>query len=81
MEDIREIMQQLNVQVWHIFREENQLADFIANMAINIEHKMVFQYFHQLPSLGKNILNIDKHQVPSVRIKPRRIYSNNGQHA
>lgn len=82
VEDIQEKMQQLNVQVWHVFREANQLADFIANTAIITEQKIIFQHFHQLPSLGKKILNIDKHQVPSVRIKTKRIYNNNnGQHA
>ncbi|KAK4714445.1 hypothetical protein R3W88_020352 [Solanum pinnatisectum] len=82
VEDIQEIMQQINVQVWNVFTEANQLADVIANTAINTEHKLVFQYFHQLPSLGKRILNIDKQEVPSVGIKTRRIYNNkNYQHA
>ncbi|KAH0755025.1 hypothetical protein KY290_025295 [Solanum tuberosum] len=76
MEDIQEIIQQLNVEVCHVFREANQLADFIANTTINTEQKMIFQYFHQLPSLGKKILNIDKHQVPSIRIRTRKIYNN-----
>jgi len=58
VEDIQAILKQINVQVWHVFREANQLADAIANAAINTEHKLVFQHFHQLPSLGKRILNI-----------------------
>ncbi|KAK4733812.1 hypothetical protein R3W88_008073 [Solanum pinnatisectum] len=70
VEDIQEIMQQINVHVWHIFREANQLANVIANTTINTKHKLVFQ-----------ILNIDKQEVPSVRIKTRRIYNNNCQHA
>ncbi|WMV47051.1 hypothetical protein MTR67_040436 [Solanum verrucosum] len=77
VEDIQQVIQKLNVQFWHVFREANQLADFIANTAINSEQKLIYQQFNQLPSQGKKILNIDKHQVPSVRIKTRRIYSNN----
>lgn len=80
VEDIQQVIQKINVQVWHVFREANQLADFIANTAINSEQKLTFQQFNQLPSKGKKILNIDKQQVPSVRIKTRRIYSNNNGH-
>ncbi|KAH0636655.1 hypothetical protein KY289_036570 [Solanum tuberosum] len=35
VEDIHEIVQQINVQVWHVFSEVNQLADFIANTTID----------------------------------------------
>ncbi|KAH0651617.1 hypothetical protein KY285_031747 [Solanum tuberosum] len=39
MEDIHEMVTQINVNVQHIFREANQLADFVANTAINREGK------------------------------------------
>ncbi|KAK4722151.1 hypothetical protein R3W88_012384 [Solanum pinnatisectum] len=82
MDDIHAIVEQINVQVQHIFREANQLADYVANTAINKEAKQVFFNFNQLPSRGRKLLNIDKHKIPLVRIKTRRInIDNNGQHA
>uniref|UniRef100_A0A0V0GPZ5 Putative ovule protein n=1 Tax=Solanum chacoense TaxID=4108 RepID=A0A0V0GPZ5_SOLCH len=81
MEDIHDIAKKLNVNVQHISRETNQLADYIATTAINKEEKQQYNSFSQLPSLGKRILNIDKQQIPSVRIKTRRInYISNDQH-
>ncbi|KAH0723664.1 hypothetical protein KY290_006335 [Solanum tuberosum] len=75
MEDILHMVTQINVHVHYIFKEANPLADYVANSAISKEEK-------QLPSMGRKILNIDKHQIPSVRIKTRRIIiDNNGQHA
>ncbi|KAH0679660.1 hypothetical protein KY284_020745 [Solanum tuberosum] len=82
MDDIHVMVEQINMQVQHIFRETNQLADYVANTAINTEAKQVFLNFNQLPSKGRKLLNIDKHNIPSFRIKTRRInIDNNGQHA
>jgi len=76
IEDIHDIVIQLNVHVQHIFREANQLADYIANTTINKKDKHGYHHFSHLPSLGKKILNIDKQQIPTLRIKTRRIISN-----
>ncbi|KAH0712341.1 hypothetical protein KY285_007894 [Solanum tuberosum] len=82
MEDIHNMLGKITVNVRHIFREANQLADCIANSAVNTEDKQIFLNFQQLPSKGRKLLNIDKYQVPSVRIKTRKInLYNNGQHA
>ncbi|KAK4718726.1 hypothetical protein R3W88_017064 [Solanum pinnatisectum] len=79
MEDIHNTLGKITVNVRHIFREANQLADCIANSAVNTEDKQIFLNFQQLPSKGRKFLNIDKYQVPSVRIKTRKINSyNNG---
>ncbi|KAG5599374.1 hypothetical protein H5410_030744, partial [Solanum commersonii] len=43
-----------------------QFSRFHSNTAIITEQKMIFQHFHQLPSLGKKILSIDKHQGSTV---------------
>lgn len=59
-----------------IFREENQLADFIPNTTTDKEEKHQFHNFIQLPSMGRQILNIDKNQIPPVRIKTRIIDNN-----
>jgi len=80
MEEIHDMVGKIRVQVSHIFREANQLEDYIANLAINKEEIKTFQNFIQLSSLGRRILNIDKQQIPSVRIKKRRINTNNNGH-
>ncbi|KAG5632751.1 hypothetical protein H5410_004468 [Solanum commersonii] len=77
MEEIHDMVGKIRVQVSHIFREENQLADYIENLAINKEEIKTFQNFIQLPSLGRRILNIDKQHILSARIKKKRINNNN----
>ncbi|WMV45805.1 hypothetical protein MTR67_039190 [Solanum verrucosum] len=82
MEDIHNMLGKITVNVRHIFREANQLAACIANSVGNTEYKQIFLNFQQLPSKGRKLLNIDKYQVPSFRIKTRKInLYNNGQHA
>lgn len=51
----------INVHVQRIFREANKLTHFVANTTINKEGKQVFLSINQLPSLGRKILNMDKH--------------------
>lgn len=66
-------MLQLNIHICHIFREMNQLADFIANIAIEQEHKIHHHNFNQLSSNERKILHIDKMQIPSMRVSTRKI--------
>ncbi|XP_015165784.1 uncharacterized protein [Solanum tuberosum] len=73
LENIQGIMSQMNTTVKHNFREANQLADYIANLAIDKEEKQQFQHYNQIPSMGMKILSIDKHQIPSIRVKTRKI--------
>ncbi|WMV37078.1 hypothetical protein MTR67_030463 [Solanum verrucosum] len=77
IEEIHEMMKIINIQIRHIFREANQLADFITNIAIEqeLEGKQQYQHFNQLPSRAKRILNMDKQQISSIRIRTRRINS------
>lgn len=73
-------MQQITLQVRHVFREENRLEDIIANTIVYSEHIKFFHYFHQLPSLGTKLLSIDKYQVSSLRIRTKRIHIENNNH-
>ncbi|WMV30684.1 hypothetical protein MTR67_024069 [Solanum verrucosum] len=62
-----------NTQITHIYREANQLADFITNTIIDQEGKLQYQLFYQLPSKARGILNMDKQQISAIRIKTRKI--------
>lgn len=73
IEEIHELMNTLHIHIKHIFREANQLADLIANTTIDQEEKQQFLNFNQLPSRAKKILNMDKQQIATIRIRTRRI--------
>ncbi|KAK4718231.1 hypothetical protein R3W88_016569 [Solanum pinnatisectum] len=79
IEKIHELMKSLNIQIRHIFREANQLAEFITTTTIDQEQegKLQYQHFNQLPGKAKGILNIDKQQIPTIRIKTRKIKRTN----
>ncbi|WMV30300.1 hypothetical protein MTR67_023685 [Solanum verrucosum] len=64
IEEIQRIMNSLSIQMDHVFREANQLANFIINETINQEGKLQYLSFSQLPSKARRILNMDKHQIP-----------------
>lgn len=73
METIDDMMTQMNVQVQHIFREGNQVADYLANLAINQQNKQQYHTSNQLPTLARRFLNMDKQQIPAIRIRSKRI--------
>lgn len=72
IEECMHIMEDVNIQVVHVYREANQLADFMANLAIHSDGTQKFHTFSQLPSQARGILNTDKHQIPILRIRPGR---------
>ncbi|KAK4733163.1 hypothetical protein R3W88_007424 [Solanum pinnatisectum] len=59
VEEIREIMEKIRAKITHIFRKGNNLADSLANI--------------ELPVIEKRILNADKAQIPTLRIRTRVI--------
>ncbi|KAK4716559.1 hypothetical protein R3W88_014897 [Solanum pinnatisectum] len=71
---IREVQQQ-QVTIKHIYREGNQMADYLANVAMNQEGMHTFRPFTELPRIGKCIINNDKAQIPNIRIKTKQIKS------
>ncbi|WMV49218.1 hypothetical protein MTR67_042603 [Solanum verrucosum] len=57
----------------HVFREANKLVDMLANEAYEHETLIQIQSSNQLSVESKHILNIDKAQLSTLRIKTRRI--------
>lgn len=55
MEDIHNMLGKITVNVRHIFRESNQLADCKANSAVNTEDKKILLNFQELPSKGRKL--------------------------
>lgn len=69
IDEISNFINSANAQIKHVYREANQLADLITNLAINNLNKIKFSNFSQLPVEAKRILNSDKSQLPYIRIK------------
>lgn len=71
---IREVQHQ-HVTIKHIYREGNQITDYIANLAMNQEGQHTFRMFTELSRIGKCIINNDKAQIPIIRINTKQIKS------
>lgn len=61
-------------QVIHIFREGNVVADALANEVIESQQTKVYNHFMELPAKIRKQVNVDKMQIPNLRIKTRKIY-------
>lgn len=73
IEDIRQLMANNQCKIKHAFREASQLADKLANIALEQENPLCFNNFLQLPVECRRILNIDKAQITTMRIRMRKI--------
>ncbi|KAM3321265.1 hypothetical protein P3S67_008467 [Capsicum chacoense] len=62
LEEIGELLENLNVQVTHVIRGGNQLADYLANSALERGDIRVHS-FNELDSQGRKIINSDNSQV------------------
>lgn len=59
MEDIHRKMYEMQVEMVHIYREANKLADHIVNEGFQHEDKLPFNQFSDLPSMTRKLLNMD----------------------
>uniref|UniRef100_A0A0V0GSI0 Putative ovule protein n=1 Tax=Solanum chacoense TaxID=4108 RepID=A0A0V0GSI0_SOLCH len=66
-------MEITKAKIQHTLREGNNLADFVANIVIRVVGVVQFYTSISLPTKGRCILNMDKAQVPSLRIRTRSI--------
>ncbi|KAH0661911.1 hypothetical protein KY284_026842 [Solanum tuberosum] len=73
IEDIQRSITSRQVHVKHMFREANNLADYLANAALDQTETVQAHGFYDLSSKGRRIINTEKHKIPSLRIKTRRI--------
>lgn len=80
IEEARDIVEKYQYRVTHVYREGNQLADALANHAIDKNERCTYSMFAQLPKRCTAILNMDKHQMTSLRIRSRKIKEICNQH-
>lgn len=73
VEEIREIMQLVSATITHIFKESNGLADSLANIAMESQSKHQYLKFQELPLQERRILDVEKAQIPTLRIRTRKI--------
>ncbi|XP_075104777.1 uncharacterized protein LOC142178886 [Nicotiana tabacum] len=73
-EEVKEIRQMLmlrNGRITHIFREGNNLADHLANYALD-QGVIECHSFHHLDTQGRRLVNGHKIQCPFLRVKASR---------
>lgn len=78
IEDIQRMRQLCNTEIMHIYREDNTLADYLANFSFDIQGRQIFTQFSQLPVKERKLLNIDKKQIPNLRIRTKEIKDSYG---
>lgn len=72
MEEIRSLIQRHDVIINHCFREANHVADKLASMSHFVEEVKVFTQPSTILRQIIGLLNIDKWQFPSFRVKQRK---------
>ncbi|XP_070008763.1 uncharacterized protein [Nicotiana sylvestris] len=68
VEEMMQLMNEGNCTVTHIHREGNKLADHLANYALD-HGEIECQQFWHLDAQGRRLVNEDKLQCPSLRVK------------
>lgn len=63
----------VTIRVVHSYRETNQLADMMANITLDREGNLMYYSFQEMPSICRKILNMDKSEVLSLRIRTKRL--------
>lgn len=63
----------MDIQIQHVIRGENQLADVVTNKTCEQQMKISIQSESQLTRACKGIVRLDMLQLPSLRIKTRKI--------
>lgn len=66
---IRKKMNSWLVRLQHFLREGNSLTDFLANMVFHFAGNFDFRTFQKLPSNGRKIIDMDKHNILEIRIR------------
>lgn len=69
VEEINELRVSCVVEIAHVLREGNQLADHLVNVTLDNNVGVQVPSFEELDIKGRNILNSDKLQLPYIRVR------------
>ncbi|OIT19637.1 hypothetical protein A4A49_55186 [Nicotiana attenuata] len=72
MKKIRRIVNDHDIITRHCFREVNKVMDNLASLSYNTDEIQIFTQFNRLPSQIRGVLNVDRWQLPSFRVKKRK---------
>ncbi|WMV09401.1 hypothetical protein MTR67_002786 [Solanum verrucosum] len=64
---IKWLLTLITVSVQHSFREGNTLADYFTNLVFDFAGNYQFNNFQEVPSQGRRLINLDKHNNPNIR--------------
>lgn len=67
-DDLQQALMKIEATIQHTFTEGNKMADYMANRAFESNDKQIFISFQQLPTMGKKIINVEKTQIPLLRV-------------
>lgn len=69
---MQELRRHNEVEVEHIFRERNQVADIFTNFIFNFTGTQIimhFNSFQELPTKAKSLIHMEEIGMPALRIK------------
>ncbi|XP_060170520.1 uncharacterized protein LOC132601457 [Lycium barbarum] len=69
VQEINRLMRGNMVIVEHIYREGNGLADILTNYVFDFAGTQHFHNFQDLPIKAKRLFNMDKAQIPNLKIR------------
>lgn len=69
VEEIKQLRVKCVVDISHVLREGNQLADHLANVTLDRNSMFQAPSFAEPDVKGRKILNSDKLQLPYIRVR------------
>lgn len=73
IEEIWSKIQAVQGQITHIYREGNAVTYSLANDMVEVQQTKIFTHFVDLPTNIRRYINIDKTQIPNIRIRTHKI--------
>ncbi|WMV18303.1 hypothetical protein MTR67_011688 [Solanum verrucosum] len=70
IQEIMKIVEDHGYHISHCFREANKPADKLASLSHGAEEIHVFNSFSSLPKQVRGLINMDRWEFPSFRMKP-----------
>ncbi|XP_060210413.1 uncharacterized protein LOC132637320 [Lycium barbarum] len=69
IEEIMSTISRMDCSIEHCYREANQVTDGLAKYASKRVDNHIFTNWHQLPTAARSAYQLDKGQLPSIRIR------------